>query len=98
VLLYDFDSVTGTVSNGITLISNSNPYGVEFSSKTKNYYMTENHFDSGGDKIVESVTQFDLKNTNIPSSKTVIETSPLYISGLYNWPLTKDISGRISCL
>jgi hypothetical protein len=37
VLLYDFDSVTGTVSNGITLISNSNPYGVEFSSKTKNY-------------------------------------------------------------
>jgi hypothetical protein len=35
VLLYDFDSVTGTVSNGITLISNSNPYGVEFSSKTK---------------------------------------------------------------
>jgi hypothetical protein len=25
VLLYDFDSVTGTVSNGITLISNSNP-------------------------------------------------------------------------
>jgi hypothetical protein len=35
VLLYDFDSVTGTVSNGITLISNSNPYGVEFSSKKK---------------------------------------------------------------
>jgi hypothetical protein len=54
VLLYDFDSVTGTVSNGITLISNSNPYGVEFSSKTKKLYVTENHFDSGGDKIVES--------------------------------------------
>jgi DNA-binding beta-propeller fold protein YncE len=81
VLLYDFDSVTGTVSNGITLIS-SNPYGVEFSSKTKKLYVTENHFDSGGDKIVESaLIQFDLKNTNIPSSKTVIETSPLYISG-----------------
>jgi hypothetical protein len=81
---YDFDSVTGTVSNGITLISNSNPYGVEFSSKTKKLYVTENHFDSGGDKIVESVLiQFDLKNTNIPSSKTVIET--LYISGLYNY-------------
>jgi hypothetical protein len=45
--------------------------------------VTENHFDSGGDKIVESVLiQFDLKNTNIPSSKTVIETSPLYISAL----------------
>jgi hypothetical protein len=51
---FDFDSVTGTVSNGITLISNSNPYGVEFSSKTKKLYVTENHFDSGGDKIVES--------------------------------------------
>jgi hypothetical protein len=25
VMCYDFDSVTGTVSNGITLISNSNP-------------------------------------------------------------------------
>jgi DNA-binding beta-propeller fold protein YncE len=83
VLLYDFDSVTGAVSNGITLISNSNPYGVEFSSKTKKLYVTENHFDSGGDKIVESVLiQFDLKNTNIPSSKTVIETSPLYIRAL----------------
>jgi hypothetical protein len=92
VLLYDFDSVTGTVSNGITLISNSNPYGVEFSSKTKKLYVTENHFDSG-DKIVESaLLQFDLKNTNIPSSKTVIETSPLYIRGL--WPLTKRYIGQ----
>jgi hypothetical protein len=44
--------------------------------------VTENHFDSGGDKIVESVLiQFDLKNTNIPSSKTVIETSPLIYQG-----------------
>jgi hypothetical protein len=25
VLLYDFDSVTGAVSNGITLLNNSNP-------------------------------------------------------------------------
>jgi hypothetical protein len=80
VLLYDFDSVTGTVSNGITLISNSNPYGVEFSTKKK-LYVTENHFDSGGDKIVESPYSIRFKNTNIPSSKTVIETSPLYISG-----------------
>jgi DNA-binding beta-propeller fold protein YncE len=79
VLLYDFDSVTGTVSNGITLISNSNPYGVEFSSKTKKLYVTENHFDSGGDKIVESALLNSI--SNIPSSKTVIETSPLYISG-----------------
>jgi hypothetical protein len=92
VLLYDFDSVTGTVSNGITLIFKS--YGVEFSSKTKKLYVTENHFDSGGDKIVESaLIQFDLKNTNIPSSKTVIETSLIY-QGLYNWPLTKRYIGQ----
>jgi hypothetical protein len=77
VLLYDFDSVTGTVSNGITLISNSNPYGVEFSSKTKKLYVTENHFDSG-DKIVESVLTIRFKERNIPSSKTVIETSLIY--------------------
>jgi hypothetical protein len=92
---YDFDS-NRTVSNGIQLLNNSNPYGVEFSSKTKKLYVTENHFDSGGDKIVESVLiQFKIKHSII---KTVIETSPLYISGLYNWPLTKDIPGRISCL
>jgi hypothetical protein len=57
--------------------------------------VTENHFDSGGDKIVESaLLQFDLKNTNIPSSKTVIETSPLIYQGLYNWPLTKRYIGQ----
>jgi gliding motility-associated-like protein len=92
VLLYDFDSVTGAVSNGITLLNNSNPYGVEFSSKTKKLYVTENHFDSGGDKIVESVLiQFDLKNPNIPSSKTVIETSPLYISGALQLAIDEKI-------
>jgi hypothetical protein len=35
--------------------------------------------------------QFDLKNTNIPSSKTVIETSPLYISGALQLAIDEKI-------
>jgi hypothetical protein len=46
-----FRFLNGTVSNGIQLLNNSNPYGVEFSSKTKKLYVTENHFDSGGIKL-----------------------------------------------
>jgi hypothetical protein len=54
--------------------------------------VTENHFDSGGDKIVESVLiQFDLKNTNIPSSKTVIETSLFIYQGSTIGHWRKDI-------
>jgi hypothetical protein len=57
--------------------------------------VTENHFDSGGDKIVESVLiQFDLKNANIPSSKTVIETSPLYISGALQLAIDERYTGQ----
>lgn len=83
VLLYDFDSSTGKTSNELTLLSNSNPYGVEFSSKTKKLYVTANHFDASGEIISESVLmQYDLKSANIPSSKTIINTSPLIAGAL----------------
>jgi gliding motility-associated-like protein len=92
VLLYDFDSVTGVVSNEITLLRNSDPYGLEFSSKTKKIYVTENHFDSTGDIILESaLIQFDLKSPNIPSSKTIIETSATYISGALQLAIDEKI-------
>ena len=83
VLLYDFDSSTGKISNEIKLLSNSNPYGVEFSSKTKKLYVTTNQFNADGDIILESsLIQYDLKSTNIPSSKAIINTSPLIAGAL----------------
>jgi gliding motility-associated-like protein len=92
VLLYDFDALTGTISNELRLISNSNPYGVEFSSKTKKLYVTENHFDATGEIITESaLIQFDLKNPNILSSKTIIETSAGFISGALQLAIDEKI-------
>lgn len=83
VLLYDFDSSTGKISNEMTLLSNSNPYGVEFSSKTKKLYVTTNKFNSDGETILESsLIQFDLKTPNIQSSKSIINTSPLIAGAL----------------
>lgn len=83
VLLYDFDSSTGKISNEIKLLSNSNPYGVEFSSKTKKIYVTTNQFNADGDIILESsLIQFDLKSANILSSKTIINRSPLIAGAL----------------
>jgi len=81
VLLFDFDSSTGKISNEITLLTNANPYGVEFSSKTKKLYVTTNKFNADGEIILESyLLQYDLKNPNIPSSKTIVNTSSL-VSG-----------------
>jgi gliding motility-associated-like protein len=83
VLLYDFDSSTGKTSNEITLLSNSNPYGVEFSSKTKKLYVTANQFNADGETILESsLIQYDLKSANIPISKTIVNTSPLIAGAL----------------
>lgn len=83
VLLYDFDSSTGKTSNEMTLLSNSNPYGVEFSSKTKKLYVTANKFNADGENILESsLIQYDLKSANIPTSKTIVNTSPLIAGAL----------------
>lgn len=92
VSLYDFNALTGVVSNEIRLLNNSNPYGVEFSSKTKKLYVTENHFDSTGQVILESaLIQFDLKNPNIPSTKTLIETSPDFVAGALQLAIDEKI-------
>ena len=83
VILYDFDSSTGKTSNEMTLLSNSNPYGVEFSSKTKKLYVTANKFNADGETILESsLIQYDLKSANILSSKTIVDTSPLIAGAL----------------
>jgi hypothetical protein len=47
--------------------------------QNKKKYVTENHFDSTGDKIVESAL-INFKEPNIPSSKTTIIETLLILS------------------
>ena len=75
VWLFDFDSTTGIVNNGITLISSSNPYGVEFSAKTKKIYISVNLYNSEGIGTGSSLLQYNLKSNNIVSSKIEIYNS-----------------------
>ena len=83
VLLFDFDTTSGKINNEITLLSNSNPYGVEFSAKTKKLYVNTNQFNVNGEIILESsLLQYDLKSTNIKSSKTIIERSTIVAGAL----------------
>jgi gliding motility-associated-like protein len=72
-LLYDFNNASGYVSNQILLLSDINPYGIEFSSKSKKLYLSANNADSEGFITGSSLFQFDLENINIPSSKITIK-------------------------
>lgn len=75
LLLYSFNDMTGEVANdGKILISDiyndGEPYGVEFSPKsTKLYCATYNY-----DRNLNNLFQFDLENSNIPSSKYLIKS------------------------
>lgn len=68
VQLFDFDNLTGIISNPV-LLSNSygafGPYGIEFSSSSKVLYVVDR----------ELLYQYDLKSTNIGLSETLIATS-----------------------
>ncbi|WP_310560813.1 T9SS type B sorting domain-containing protein [Flavobacterium sp.] len=91
VLLYDFDASTGKTSNEMVLLSNANPYGVEFSAKTKKLYITTNKFSADGETILESLlVQYDLKSSNIVGSKTIVAASPL-ISGALQLAIDEKI-------
>ncbi len=62
VYVYDFNNVTGQVSNPIRLVGNCNPYGVEFSPNGTRAYATlfdgEHH-----------LYQWDLESSAIPDSQ-----------------------------
>lgn len=76
VLVYDFDPRSGRLTNGITVLDNANPYGVEFSSKTKKLYVTINKYKADGTTPDgSSLLQYDLRSTNIPASKILIDNS-----------------------
>lgn len=62
VYLYDFDNLTGQVSNEQILIENINAYGVEFSAESKKAYATLE--ENGAARLY----QWDLEASNIPGS------------------------------
>lgn len=62
--LYDFDNATGTVSNPLNLIDNTQTYGVDFSADSKKLYAPNGN----------SVSQYDLEATNIALSQVVVHT------------------------
>ncbi|SDE10281.1 gliding motility-associated C-terminal domain-containing protein [Pricia antarctica] len=82
VLLYDFDANTGRVSNELTLMSNSVPYGIEFSPKSTKLYTTVNNYENDGRPLGSSLYQFDLSASNIIKSKEVISKSTNVAGGL----------------
>ena len=75
VFLYDFDDMTGKVSNEQLLLANAYPYGIEFSAESKKLYATSNTYND--DDILQSgeLYQFDLEAGNISASIDEIHTS-----------------------
>lgn len=82
VLLYDFNANTGQVSNELVLLSNSVPYGIEFSPKSTKLYTTTNNYENDGRPMGSSLFQFDLTASNIIQSKEDISTSSNVAGGL----------------
>lgn len=67
--LFDFNNVSGTLSNAQTLMSNQyGLYGLEFSPNGKVLYATLNKFGK--------LYQFDLTASNIPASRAALFDSP----------------------
>ena len=75
VLLYDFNTTTGAISNELSLLSNRIPYGIEFSAKSTKLYTTVNNYASDGSPEGSSLYQFDLSAGDIIASRTEIVTS-----------------------
>ncbi len=82
VLLYDFNSATGFISNQTNVITGVNPYGLAFSSKSKRLYVSANNYNSSGISEGSSLYQFDLESNSVASSKKLIKTNNWVSGGL----------------
>tara|TARA_R100001369_G_scaffold20091_1_gene36544 strand:- start:16662 stop:19373 length:2712 start_codon:yes stop_codon:yes gene_type:complete len=74
VLLYDFDDLTGKFSQELTILSNSYPYGVEFSPKGTKLYVTANIYDNNDALQRGELYQYDLSATNVGSSQVILNS------------------------
>ncbi|GGG25199.1 hypothetical protein GCM10011532_05690 [Christiangramia forsetii] len=75
VYLYDFNDVTGKVTNENLILNNTYPYGVEFSADSKKLYTTANTYNNRDQLQSGELYQFDLERINIGASKSLINTS-----------------------
>ena len=75
LLLYDFNSSNGIVSNELEILSGAYPYGVEFSPNSKLLYVTNNVFDQSDTFINADLFQYNLESSNIAGSRQTIKTS-----------------------
>ncbi|MBF4986132.1 PKD domain-containing protein, partial [Nonlabens mediterrranea] len=85
--LYDYDQLTGIVSNERQLQftgQNRNGYGVEFSPDSSLLYVTASNDANSNDPAAHSSTlfQFDMTSPNPASSTVVIDTRPGYRGSL----------------
>ncbi|EAR00180.1 T9SS type B sorting domain-containing protein [Maribacter sp. HTCC2170] len=83
--LFDFDPLTGVVSNFQELVINSannNPYGVEFSPNSRFLYTHSSNFVEGEAKHASSLIQFDLDAPNITDSQVAIDYKRIYRGAL----------------
>lgn len=73
--IYDFDNITGRVSNEKLLLSEAYPYGVEFSPNSKKIYISSSTF--GGDDSFQSgeVFQFDATSATPSTTQKLINSS-----------------------
>ncbi len=95
VFLYDFNNQDGTTSRkGIEILSNTYPYGVEFSPKSQKLYTSSSYYITrrGVTTFDKSrIHQFDLNDANISASKKVINESSNITAGA----LQLAIDGKI---
>jgi gliding motility-associated-like protein len=74
VEFFDFDKLTGIVSNPFPLAIGKHTYGVEFSPDNNKLYVT--YYDVGS---ISEIAQYDLTAANIPASKVPLhqESDPI---------------------
>ena len=75
VFLYNFDDLTGKVTNEQLILLNTYPYGVEFSPESTKLYATANTYDDEDKLKSGELYQFDLNSSNVGASQTLIHTS-----------------------
>jgi gliding motility-associated-like protein len=90
LLLFDFDEVTGTVSNMQPLIINSpsnKPYGVEFSPNSQVLYVhSSNDVQGAPINHTAALTQFNLAAADIQASQIQLDSRQMYRGGLQLGP------------
>jgi len=82
VFLYDFNDLTGRVTNEELILENSYPYGVGFSPTSSKLYITANIFNSNDVLENSELYQFDLESSDVMNSRTLIHSSRNVAGGL----------------